>query len=163
MKRHSFLQIVGALFACALLPVMTVGAGKGRIVERPFKAHGYTVVLIDFTNFEFNPADPGSWVVPWDIAEEVAVGSHTGLWSSTGGGTYNVVTGIRVGSGTITVANGDVIEWTCVNNVFTWTSGTGRFASVSGSCVLDETEVIEPEDPYLRITITWTASGKIAY
>jgi hypothetical protein len=72
--------------------------------------------------------------------------------------------GIMVGSGTITVANGDAIEWTCVNNVFTWTSGTGRFASVSGSCVLDETVVSEvAEGPYLTITIEWTASGTIAY
>ena len=158
MKRHSSLQLFGALLACALLPVMTVGAGKGNVVERPFKAHGYTVVVLDLSQF-----DPGTFQAPWSILEEVAVGTHTGLWTSTGAGTYNLQTGIRVGSGTITVANGDVIEWTCVNNVFTWTSGTGRFASVSGSCVLDETEVIEPEDPYLRITITWTASGKIAY
>jgi hypothetical protein len=162
MKRHSSLQLIGALLACAFLPLMTVGAGKGKIVERPFQAQGYTVVRMDFTNF--NPAHPESWVLPWDIAEEVAVGTHTGLWTSTGGGTYNLLTGIMVGSGTITVANGDAIEWTCVNNVFTWTSGTGRFASVSGSCVLDETVVSEvAEGPYLTITIEWTASGTIAY
>ena len=158
MKRHSSLQLIGALFACALLPVITSAAGKGNIVERPFKAHGYTVVLLDLSQI-----DPDTSQAPWTIVEEVAVGTHTGLWTSTGSGTYSLLTGIRVGSGTITVANGDAIEWTCVNNVFTWTSGTGRFASVSGSCVLDETEVIEPEGPYLRITTTWTASGTIAY
>jgi len=107
MKGHSSLQLIGALLACALLPVMTVGAGKGRIVERPFQAHGHTVVRMDLTPVLLGD----SLEAPWTIVEEVGFGTHTGRWTTSGGGTYNVVTEAMASSGYITVASGDVIWW----------------------------------------------------
>jgi hypothetical protein len=161
MKRHSSLQIIGVLLACALLPVMTVGAGKGKIVERPFKAHGYTVIRLDLT-----PVLLGESIeAPWTIVEEVGFGTHTGRWTSSGSGTYNVVTEAMASSGTMTVASGDVIEWDSPQSgLLNFTAGTGRFANVSGTLVQNMTVISEvPEGPYLLITVKWTAAGTIAY
>ena len=141
---------------------MTCAAGKGNVVERPFKAHGYTVIRLDLTPVLLG----ASLEAPWTIVEEVGFGTHTGRWTSSGSGTYNVVTEAMAGSGTITVASGDVIWWDSPQSgLLNFTAGTGRFANVSGTFVQPMTVISEvPEGPCcLLITVEWTTSGTIAY
>jgi hypothetical protein len=156
MKKSNWQFIVG-LALCALLPVMTATAKD--VVQRPFKAHGQSVIRLDLSQLDLNTLE-----APWSIVDEIAVGTHTGRWNSSGSGTYSVVTGAMVGSGFITLASGDLIWWSSANNEITMTGGTGRFANVSGSFVEDMTITSEMEEgPYVIITVEFTASGTIAY
>jgi hypothetical protein len=129
------------------------------VVERPFKAHGWTVIKLDMSQL-----DPSTLEAPWSIVEEIGMGTHTGRWTSSGSGTYNVVSGALVGTGVLTVASGDLIWWSMANSQLTFTQGTGRFANVSGSFVEDMTITSEVYDgPYVIIALEFTASGTIAY
>jgi hypothetical protein len=156
MKR-TYRQWVFGLALCALLPVMTATAKD--IVERPFKAHGRTVIRLDMSQL-----DPSTLEAPWTIVDEIAMGTHTGRWTSSGSGTYNVVSGALVGTGVLTVASGDFIWWSMANDQLTFTQGTGRFANVSASYVEDMTITSEVyAGPYVIIALEWTASGTISY
>ena len=160
MKRPNW-QLVSILAVCALLPVMTASAKN--VHQRPFKAHGQTIVVIDSSTL-----DPSSGAAEWTVVEEIGMGTHTGRWTSQGGGTVYFDAALNpvhiTGSGFITVASGDVISWESADGVVTFIDGTGRLVNVSGSFIQDQ-EITDQEQVgwSIFLTIRWTARGTLSY
>lgn len=140
-----------SLAICALLLAPIAGAAKG---ERPFKIKGIGVLSPDFRGQDEGQVGPG--------------GSYTNEWQIDPA-TGNI-------SGTITVANGDQLEWSgmieielvsgdpvmttyTITGVFT--GGTGRFAEAGGDFVIDGTGTQIGDTPSLGITVM--GSGRISY
>jgi len=151
-------SIVLALALCALLLPIT-GTGKDQ-VERPFKLHGENTVIADLEGFILH----GNPVCPYWTESESGEATHLGRYTSEGGGTINLATGVVTGSGYVTAANGDELFWEMTiqmgapAGVVTFTGGTGRFAGASGlwtETVTDESVVLEG---YL-LTIEHSLSG----
>jgi hypothetical protein len=126
------------------------------------------VIAIDLSQAYFDPALE-EILAPWSVVEEVGNGTHTGLWTSQGGGTVYFDPELNpllvAGSGFITVASGEVITWESPGGgLVVFTGGKGRFAKVSGSFtqvqnIIDEVQI----GPFIYLTIEWTGSGTIAY
>ena len=132
------------------------------VVERPFLALGAATICLDVT-------DP---YLGWTKTHS-GVGTHAGWY--TGDGSGNALGG----SGTVTVANGDTVDWsvvfTAVNLDFasmtaqiagtvTWEGGTGRFTDASGSASLAYQGTMEFAGPgVLKLTLTYEMKGTIVY
>jgi hypothetical protein len=164
MKR-TYRQLVLGLALCALVPV--IAAGPGKVVERPHKKHGETVMIVDLSAATWD-SSLGAFACPWSLVE-VGVATHMGRYVAQGEGVayfdaaFNP-TGIITGQGSAVVANGDSIVWESpYAGYVTYLSGTGRFANVSGACTRVDTMNQVLEGHLLIITIRFTASGWISY
>ncbi len=156
-------NILLALGLCALVvPMIVLAKDK---VERPFKLHGENCLILDFSNYLNDP------IIPFEIEWESGQATHLGLYTSSGTGTHNLVTGESNASGYATAANGDKVYWESTLQaggpaIITWTGGTGRFEGASGSWT--ETSTVESKewipDTWLeRITYSLSGSGTITY
>lgn len=156
-------NIVLGLAVCALLLPAT--ASVKNPVERPYKSHGEGTVIVDLEDFILH----GNPVLPWWIDEESGEATHLGLYTNTGEGTHNLITGEVMGSGYSTAANGDILFWQMTRHgedpaVVTWTGGTGRFEGASGSIIDPLTEESAVQVGYLRIlTLSRSGIGTITY
>jgi len=63
---------------------------------------------------------------------------------------------------TIVAANGDTLNASGVNDSVTFTGGTGRFASASGTLTNTATVITDPSNP-AAFHITFTQTGTISY
>jgi hypothetical protein len=162
MKRSNW-QFLLSLAVCAVLPLMVMAK---QVIERPFKAHGHSVVAIDLSQ-----AHPeGEFILaPCWVVEERGLGTHTGWWTSQGEGTVYFDLDLNpvnvTASGFITVASGEVITWDQPSEgLIILTGGTGRFANVSGSFTEVFHSMVQDQVGWIvYLSLEWTASGTIAY
>jgi hypothetical protein len=163
MKKSEFIRGLAALAVCALaLPVI---ASLKHPVERPLKASGAVITIVD--------AVTGEFVVDETSGSSVGVSTHIGRFTAEGSG--NAWTGDW--SLTMTAANGDQI---CGNAVpappapgvpleFRFTSGTGRFEGISGEMtyVISNLSIVpNPDDPTgmtVILSYTWVGTGTVTY
>jgi len=150
---------VAALALCALL-LPTTGGAKER-VERPFQSHGDATILLDLAS--------GVWTKTFS-----GVATHGGVYRDqlgTGLGPY--------GSGTVTVASGDQVNWSIVltaldldpvNGTATiegtgmWEGGTGRFDGVSGGFHAEYRGTLEfVTETVVKLTLTFEITGTMTY
>ena len=157
MKR-TYRQWVFGLALCALLPLVT--AGSKPLKERPFQSRGEATLLMNLDN--------GTWT---EITSGVA--THLGAFTGTASGD------LSGGTGTVTAANGDTIDWSVVfeendidfdnmtvltTGTLFWEGGTGRFANASGSATLVQPGTMEFVEPLLiKFTVRFELVGTIAY
>jgi hypothetical protein len=126
MKKSVFIRGLATLAVCALaLPVV---ASLKNPVERPLKASGFAVAIVD--------AVTGEFVTDETTGSSVGMSTHTGPFTATGSG--NAWTGDW--SLTMTTPYGDQISGRSVPGApapgvpleFRFTSGTGRFEGAFG-------------------------------
>ncbi len=155
-------NIVLALAVCALLLPMTGSARQQ--VERPFNLHAEHTRILNFTD----------WT--WTTGEESGGATHLGPFTSSGAGTFSgdfVEGTFRLksftGSGYYAVTNGEKLFWEVrvegLNSpILTFTGGTGRFESASGSATLTITAQTKTLDwPLLTVTESFSGIGTITY
>ena len=164
MKR-TYRQLVLGLALCALVPV--VAASPGKVVERPHKTHGETIMIVDLSAATWD-SSLEAFACPWSLVE-VGVATHMGRYTAQGEGVayfdaaFNP-TGIVTGQGSAVVASGDMIMWDSPSaGHVRYLSGTGRFENVSGACTRVDSMDQVLEGHLLIITIRFTASGWISY
>jgi hypothetical protein len=154
-------NIILPLVLCALLLPTTLIAKKQ--VERPFRLYGENIVIVDLSDLSQFP------IVPWWIESEVGEATNLGRYTSSGGGTINLLTGHLTGSGDDTASNGDELSWEMEGSpdipyILTYTGGTGRFEGASGSLTLTFTEATVVQEGDLLInTQTFSGIGTLTY
>jgi len=169
-------QFVGGLAACTLLAATPLSA-KGP-VEKPWKAHGITTLVLDLTHY-LETGDPvcDFW------AEGTGEATHVGRYTSGGVHTLNLWTGEITGECWINAAtrksdNQEQLFFrpTPISDeafLYEITGGTGKFQNATGSFIeitvtLSEEMVVVEETPgqfhtYLIITSSYSDAGSIVY
>jgi hypothetical protein len=137
-KKHVMLITFGA----CILGLSALGSLKNP-VTRPLKGQGHVTVVVNLVD--------GTWT-----STEVANWTHFGLVTSIGTGYTDPQSGLPVGGGTVTTANGEQLYWSCPNSpaVTLINGGTGRFEFVSGRITGVYFNVVympDPDDPSLLI------------
>jgi hypothetical protein len=147
MKRTwRFAALVGAF---ALLAVTTTASGQ-TAVTRPWTmtAESQQVIIMSTGAVE---------------ARARGVASHFGLFTADGWGSLTD----PVLQGTMTAANGDLVEWVGRQGspLYTITGGTGRFLGATGAYVVTVQSMViaMDSDGNLIINLKWTAVGTITY
>ena len=151
-------NIVLALALCTLLLPVAVTAKDQ--VERPFKCHGEAKIILDLLS--------GAWT-----KTHSGVATHAGAYSGPGSGVDSI------GSGTVTAANGDTVNWVVAMTVLnldsanmtahiegtvTCTGGTGQFEGASGSVAIVYDGTMEFIGPtVVKLTLAYRATGRITY
>ncbi len=151
MKRMIGCAAAGLLL-CVLLPAI---AGDTDANVMPYRYTAAGTMIID-TNT--------GYLVYVDSGEGTHIGRETNF------ATGNMANGIITGAGTVTTSNGDKIFYDAVGPLggqllVTLTSGTGRFANVSGeltSWTYENVETIQ-HGPLMIIRYDSTATGWISY
>lgn len=143
-------MFVLAVSVCTLMMVADAGA-KDKLVARPLKMMVQSEQVIDLTD--------GSVVAHAD-----GVSSHMGRVAMDTEGYVND----PIFYGTITTANGDLVDWEWDPNssLVNITGGTGRFENAQGEFIMEITATGQELDPVaqtMTLTFVWTASGTIAY
>ena len=129
-------------------------------VTRPVKvtnSHGHLLITVDpgSGNYEF---------IDWGTA------THLGQFSNTGSGVLDLSRGVFLsGTGVLVAADGDTISWEVWDggiNTVNYTSGTGRFAGVTGLfpvTITSQTLISANSDGTLTFLITYEGEGWISY
>jgi hypothetical protein len=147
--KNTIRMLVLAVSACALIMAIGVSAKDRDNHLRPFKMDANSVMVIQLPSYSVT-------------AQAQGVASHLGAVVMEGHGNPMFV------QGTITAANGDVIQWQGNPNtgVYTITGGTGRFEEATGGftvVVQPVSSLLDPVAHTITNTYIWTASGTISY
>lgn len=132
-------------------PALTLSLeGKGN-VSRPFKVAAHSQMVVNLVDYSFT-------------AEAWGNATHFGKVTMAGWGNLTQ----PVGFGTITAANGDLVEFehNMQTNMVTITGGTGRFEGAAGEFILVTqlvSQVIDPVAGTMTMQFVWTGSGTISY
>ena len=147
-----------ALAVCFSSPTALAGANKA--VTRPLNViEGHLTITVD-------PATGAYHFTDWGWASEIGQYINTG---SAGPGGLDLVTGeFLSGSGDVTAANVDTLDWTVrpTPNVVSYTGGTGRFQGVTGgflAVVTSQRLLSNNSDGTLTFAITYDGKGTITY
>lgn len=151
-----FIRGLAALAVCALALPM-IGSLKNP-VERPFKIAGHVSTVMQYD---------GSFAFDASSGSSVGEATHTGPFTASGSG--NAFTGVWIL--TATADNGDQLSGYHVPgsspDAFRFTSGTGRFAGVSGgfTYVTSVPSIIPNPDgsATLIISYSYAGTGTITY
>lgn len=150
-------MLIVSLTVCALA-LVALGAGQ-KAVDRPFKIDGNLTLTIDARTCA-NSVCTGS-------SEDWGEATHIGRYSNRAEVlSYNTVTGMITGSGTLTAANGDQLFWERNDHVFTFTGGTGRFEEAEGGFEITHPAAVPDYSQYPPLVIsthTYRGVGRITY
>jgi hypothetical protein len=150
-KKHMLI----VCFAVCALSLAALGAPM-KSVERPFKIDGHMTVTIDRSTCV--------GVFCSAVYEDWGEATHVGRYSNSANLTYNALTGILTGTGTLTAANGDQLFWEKDDHAYTIIGGTGRFEGAEGEFeITHPPAVITYDGPLVIATHTYKGSGTITY
>ena len=148
-KKH---KVFVGLAVCALA-LAALGSAR-HPVERPLKLKA-TVV----------------WIVSADgsaVCTQEGEATHVGCFTAVGSAIWDLPNLlIESGGGTVTAANGDILNWVIgENNSVIFTGGTGRFSNASGGFSSEPRSVAfepGPTEGTTKLTIEYTGTGTITY
>ncbi len=154
IMRNSALITLAVLLTCSLaLPVI---AKDKKQVTRTIK--GSSVMTIHYTLTGPTTANFHN--------EEDGVVTYGGRFHNVSEGTTSFLTGTLTASGTITVANGDMVYWVLNNGNWIIDGGTGRFENAFGYflwTVVSQSEPVFVKDDTFVVTILATYEGEITF
>jgi hypothetical protein len=125
-------------------------------VTRPLKIiEGHMTIIVDQLTGAYHFTDSGN-------------ATHTGLYSATGAGIVNLITGqFLSGAGFVVTANGDTLSWEIgAPNQVVYTGGTGRFSGVAGgflAIINQVTPLSNNGDGTITLAISYDGTGTITY
>jgi hypothetical protein len=162
--------MVAVLICVSALLIVNSGsivAGNGAIpVERPFRIHGETTVIIDWDNQSVDT--DGRPIVPLTMTASQV--STEGWSDNQGQGVLYLDTFVIEGSGVATDINGQTITWDASevfgsqHTVVTFTGGTGQYENASGEFSFDYTIIsseLNDEGNPTKLTYTFWGAGSI--
>jgi hypothetical protein len=149
--------VIGLVALGICLLVRPVTASTSNPVTRPLIViEGHMTLVVDPQTGDYQFTD-------WGLA------THTGLYSNSGSGIIDLITGqFLTGTGVVVAANGDTLDWEIGStpNQVVYTGGAGRFEGATGGfpvSVTSLTLVSSNPDGTLTFAVTYDGSGTITY
>jgi hypothetical protein len=148
--------VIGLFALAVCLLAQPAKASLDNPVTRPLK------VLEGHLSIDVDPLTGAYEFTDWGWA------SHTGLFTNSGSGTVNLLSGEFIsGAGVVIAANGDTLDWIIgTPNTVVYTGGTGRFQGLTGgflAVITSVTPLGTNPDGTLKLLITYDGNGTITY